>query len=72
MESVLLTKILHHHGIYYKLSEFRVTHIRRHIKFFLPGWVNSFQIIWDNEIPNTELTRFNSYSILGNIKLALY
>jgi hypothetical protein len=72
MASVLLTKIQHHHGIYYKLTEFRVTHIERYITFFLPGWINSFRIIWDYEIPNTELMRFNWYSIPRKIKLVFY
>jgi len=38
MASVLLTKIPHHYGIYYKLTEFRVTHITRYKNsFFLVG-----------------------------------
>jgi len=69
---ICITKILHHYGIYYKVTEFRFTHIRRYITFFLPGWINSFQIIWDYEIPNTEWIRFNCYGILGNTKLAFY
>jgi len=71
MAYVLLTKIPHHHGIYYKLTEFRVTHIRRYKNSFF-GLINSFQIIWDYEIANTELMRFNYYSIRGKIKLAFY